>query len=105
MSKVSKLRTRLGVNKWKNSGEVIEWIESIEKKKNCAFIQMNIEEFYPSIKEETLQNAIEFAKKQVEINNEDIGIIMHSRKSLSYDDNIPWIKKNGTGSFDVTMES
>lgn len=64
---------------------------------------MDIKEFYPSIKEETLKNAISFAKQHVQIKTEELRIIMHSRKSLLYDEDIPWIKKNGEGSFDVTM--
>lgn len=66
---------------------------------------MDIKEFYPSIKEETLNNTILFARNHISIKNEDLRIIMHSRKSLLYDNNIPWIKKNGSGSFDVTMGS
>lgn len=101
----TELRNKIGVNQWKNSGEVIEWFKSIEEKQNCAFIQMDIKEFYPSIKEETLNNAISFANEHIEIKQEDLRIIMHSRKSLLYDNGIPWIKKNGSGSFDVTMGS
>ena len=66
---------------------------------------MDIKEFYPSIKEHTLNDAFEFAKKTVEIGNEDLQIIMQARKSLLYNDGIPWIKKDGSYTFDVTMGS
>ena len=41
----------------------------------------------------------------VRINNEKINVIMHSRKSLLFDSNNIWIKKDGHPNFDVTMRS
>ena len=48
--------------------------------------------------------ACTFAKHQTSITDRDIDIIMHSRKSLLFDKNTAWIKKNNS-SFDVTMGS
>ena len=47
---------------------------------------------------------ITFAKQHTSITDRDIDIIMHSLKSLLFDKNTAWIKKNNS-SFDVTMES
>ena len=38
----------------------------------------------------------------VNITQRDIQVMFHSRKSLSYNNRVPWVKKEGTG-FDVTM--
>ena len=75
---------------------------NIEEKSKCKFIVFDIKDFYPSIKETLLIKAINFAEKLVNITNEDKVIIKHARKSLLYDNNKPWMKKD-TGLFDVTM--
>ena len=61
-------------------------------------------EFYPSITETILDNALSFAKQHVEISDKDSGIIKHCRKSL-YHENETWKKKNSDNCFDVTMGS
>ena len=68
-------------------------------------MQSDIEEFHPSISTELLQKAINHASTFVKINNEEINVIMHSRKSLLFDSNNIWIKKDGDPNFDVTMGS
>ena len=63
-------------------------------------------DFYPSITEELLTNAINHAKQHTNITNSDIEIIyMHARKSLLFDKDKVWVKKNSDSTFDVTMGS
>ena len=47
-------------------------------------MQFNIEQFYPSILKELLLKAITHAKTLVNISDEEINTIMHSRKSLLF---------------------
>ena len=68
------------------------------------FAVFDMENFYPSITEKLLTDSIIFAKKYIDITDRDIDIIMHSRKSLLFDSNFAWVKKNNS-SFDVTMGS
>ena len=75
----TELRSTLELNQWKNTRSVIEWLNSIQNKKNCAFIQLDIKDFYPSITEKILDNAIEFAKEHTTIIDDDIRIIKHCR--------------------------
>ena len=95
----------LQVNQWRNSESVIKWFDSIENKSQCKFIQLDITEFYPSISEEILDNAILFAQQYIHIPEKDLRIIKHCRKSLLYNNNEPWKKKNTESCFDVTMGS
>ena len=46
--------------------------------------------------------AIDFARLHVEVNTKDLKIILHARKSLLFNAEHTWIKKEG-GLFDVTM--
>ena len=60
----------------------IEWFDSIENKSQCKFIQLDITEFYPSISEEILDNAILFAQQYIHIPEKDLRIIKHCRKKI-----------------------
>ena len=62
-------------------------------------------EFYPSISEDLLQRAIRFGKDHINIRDEEVGIIQHSRKSLLFSEDRAWVKKEGPGLFDVAMGS
>ena len=98
------IRQKTGLNQWKNSSSVINWFSNIQHKDHHTFAVFDIENFYPSITEKLLTDSINFAKQYIDISDRDIGIIMHSRKSLLFDSNSAWIKKNNS-SFDVTMGS
>ena len=99
------LRKILHYNQWKNSRSVIEWFNNIKDKHSCTFTQLDIKEFYPSITPDILDNAVSFAKQHVIINDDDIQIIKHCRKSLLFSNNSSWIKHSTAENFDVTMGS
>ena len=101
----SKVRDLSSVNQWQETSTVINWFKNIKNKKKCIFMQFDIEEFYPSISKELLLKAITYAKTLVNISDEEINTIMHSRKSLLFNNTDIWIKKNGDPDFDVTMGS
>ena len=52
-----------------------------------------IKYFYPSAKDTLLVKAIKFAKKHVNMPNEDKIIIKQTRKSFILNNNEPWVKK------------
>ena len=54
---------------------------NIEEKSKYKFIVFNIKDFYPSIKETLLIEAINFAEKLVHVTNEDKVI---TRKEISF---------------------
>ena len=62
-------------------------------------------EFYPSITETTLDNALSFTKQHVEISDKDLRMMKHCRKSLLCHENEAWKKNNSDNCFDVTMGS
>ena len=66
---------------------------------------MDITEFYPSISEEILDNAILFAQQYINIPEKDLCKIKHCRKSLLYNNNELWKKKNTESYLDLTMGS
>ena len=66
-------------------------------KENCTFTSFDTVEFYPSILEDLLHRDILFAL--------EVGVILHSRKSLLFSKDKAWMKKEGRCVFDVTMGS
>ena len=94
--------TRL--NQWRSTGTVIDWFRQIENKSSRRFVQLDIVEFYPSISHKLLRDALDFAKKHVDIDSNTIDVIMHARKSLLFCKDDVWVKKDNP-SFDVTMGS
>ena len=66
----------LKVNQWRNTDSAINWFNAIENKSQCFFIQLDIVEFYPSISENILDNAINFAKQYTDISDENLRIII-----------------------------
>ena len=97
------IKEHLGVQQWKNSSDVTAWFASIERKDQCVFTCFDICDFYPSISEDLLGKALDFAGKLTDIPDQEKTIILHSRKSLLFDAENDWVKKNRAGLFDVTM--
>ena len=96
------LRSTLKINQWKNTQSVVDWFKNLKNKKRLKFVVFDIENFYPSISEKLLTDALNFAKGKVKIKKIDYDTIMHARKSLLYKQGEPWMKTN-SGIFDVTM--
>ena len=93
------------VNQCQESSTVINWFKNMKNKKKCTFMQFGIEEFYPSVPSELLRKAISYVNILVNIIDEEINIITHSRKSLLFNNSDIWIKKNGNPDFGMTMGS
>ena len=68
-------------------------------------MQLDIKEFYPSVTEETLYKALDFAGYYTKISKEDIHLIHPCRQSLLFFNYEAWKKKDTDSSFDVTMSS
>ena len=62
----------------------------------------DIKDFYSSISKKLLDGSINFARQHVQIKKKDFSIIQHARKSLLYNKEIPWQKKN-INLFDVAV--
>ena len=100
------LRTILNVNQWRNTQNVIEWFGNIEQKSRHSFISFDMVDFYPSISENLLDQALSWASSLADISHEDISIIKHPRKSLlSTTENRGLKAITCSNLFDVTMGS
>jgi len=94
------------INLWRSTTEVIDWFKSISNKQNASFICFDIVDFYPSISEQLLNKALDFAGQFHPISDQERQIIMHTKKTLLFSGERPWIKKGQNEKlFDVTMGS
>ena len=101
------IRKQTGLNQWTNTDQMLKWFMTLEKGK-FNLLKFDVVEFYPSITESLLNNAIKFAEKYVNIAAEDISIIQNSCKSVLHSKGATWVKnkKNHKNSiFDVAMGS
>ena len=73
--KSKKLGKVLVVNQCKHMGSVINWFNTIKNKSQCFFIQLDVVGFYPSILENVLDTALNFAKEHTDIFDENLRII------------------------------
>ena len=62
-------------------------------------------DFYPSITEKLLKKCFKFAKDYAHLSDDDQNIILHACKSVLFDQNGAWVKKNSEGLFDIGMGS
>ena len=101
---ISEVKLKTKLQQWKNTDSLIEWFIKLENKKRLSFIQFDLVEFYPSITEKLLINALNFAANYTEISEMDKKVILHCRKSYLCSKNSIWVKK-GASNFDVAMGS
>ena len=98
------IRLKSQANQWRNTSSVISWFKNIPSKEHSKFIKFDIVNFYPSITEELLMKSINYAKSIDTIDDNVVKVIMHSRRSLLFDKDTVWVKKQNSN-FDVTMGS
>ena len=90
----------------KITAAVGQLVQYNSKKKSQKFIKFDVANFYPSIHEKLLRDAINWARQFVDISAEDEEIIIEAKNSLLFKDGAPWSKKGdsffyvGQGSYD-----
>jgi len=100
----SAIMEKRNFHQWKNTTAVINWFKSIENKQILSFICFDIEEFYPSISQDLLNRALDFASDYDSITSDERNIIIHAKNSILIHNHLHWQKKGNT-TFDVTMGS
>ena len=78
------LRKITGSNQWQSTSEVLDWFNNISNKSELSFFKFDIVSFYPSISEDLLMSALNWAKSLTNISEEEIDTIIHCRRSSLY---------------------
>ena len=90
------------LNQWKNTKEVC-WFVSIDKNPLYKFLQFDIKEFCPSVKEPPLEKAFKFAEQYINIPTNNEAIIKHAWKSLLFNKSEMWMKKRDCLTLDIWL--
>ena len=75
----NQLRAKTEYNQWKNSSEVIKWFTKIDSKDRSTFILFDIDQFYPSITEKLLNEALDWALNFVVVSEEKKSYFQQSK--------------------------
>ena len=81
------------LNQWKSTDAVLKWFNNIPNKQSHSFITFDIVDFYPSISQDLLTQALTFASQNDTITDEEKNII-HTKKSLLFNQNTTWCKRS-----------
>ena len=65
-----------------NSFEVLGWFNNIKNKNLFTFMKFDVVDFYPSISNKLLIISIQFARKYIDLSNDQIEIILHRRYTV-----------------------
>ena len=76
------------INQWKKS-QVITSFKNIKSKKTLSFVNFDVENFYPSISIDLFTDAISYAKTITNIDDDQLSMIMKSRKTLLFNSSRP----------------
>ena len=101
---VEKIRDVSNLNHWKNTTSVLQWFTEIEGKHRYKFITWDICDFYASITEKLLGEALDWAEGFVNITPKQRDIIFHVRKSFLFHKGEAWVKTTNPD-FDIPMGS
>ena len=77
----SNILNATGYQQWRSTKSVVEWFNSIPNKDTSHFLKFDVVELYPSIGENLLNHALNFAKSFQAIAPVQIKIIQYCRKS------------------------
>ena len=96
MDKINKkIIQKSELNQQTNTDVVIDWFKQTKNKNFYKFATFDIKELFSSTKECLLKNAINFAEEHTKISEKGKTIIFHARKSLLFNGQHVWIKKQG----------
>ena len=98
------VKKETGLNQWKNTASVLQWFDQLEGKHRKRFIAWDIVDFYPSISEQLLGEALDWASNYVDITYQQRKVIFHVRKTFLFHRDKPWLKTQNSN-FDIAMGS
>ena len=97
----AEVKATTGLMQWKNTAAVITWFKGIPSKSRTRFVNFDIVDYYPSVSADLLNRALDYASRFTQVTQEDREVILHTKRSLLYNNNIPWVKQGSE--FDIAM--
>ena len=82
---VRDVKDKTKFNHWRSTKDAATWFDNINDKKRKSFIAFDINDFYPSITEDLLRNALDSATSYTNISEKQRHIIMHVKQSTLHE--------------------
>ena len=104
----SEIRHSTSLNQWGNTQTVLDWFKNLKNPNNLKFFKFDVVNFYPSISQKLMKNAINYARSinGIVITKEEENMIYQCRETYLFHNEKPWVKKEvGKEKFDVAMGS
>ena len=79
---IDQVRSKSGVNLWKNSQAAVQWFRTIQNKSRHTFVQLDVCAYYPSISKTNLIDALNYARQFIPITEEQQKIIIQSCRAV-----------------------
>ena len=95
------IRTQTKLLQWRSTQDMLKWFKNLDRNDPLCFLQLDIEEFYPSISETLFNNALVYAKEFYYFLDIEVKALKNARLSLLFHNKDTWQKK--TNLFDCTM--
>ena len=80
----SELRGKTNLKQWRRTSETRDWFVNLDNKQELTFVKFDVESFYPSISEELLRSAFQWAGTMVEINQEEKDVTNKTKMFLLF---------------------
>ena len=81
------IKNQSGLNLWTNSQEVTYWFSKIDRNKFTTFFKFDVVNFYPTITETLLDEAIAWASSFYNFSSSQIKLIKHVRRAFLFHNN------------------
>lgn len=94
-----------GVCLWNNTLDALNWFNDLRDKRRSKFIQFDIENYYNSIDQDLLDNALAYATTYTAMTFDEAAVVKLARKTLISFNGQLWARKDTQDGFDVTMGS
>ena len=101
---ISTVKEKSGLLQFKNTVSVLQWFQPIQNKDIYKWIIFDLVDYYPSISEKLLTDALDWAQNFIPIDEKTKNIILHVRKTFLYYKGRAWVKRSDP-EWDVTMGS
>ena len=91
LSRISNtIRGRSELKQMKNVYSVIDWFKTLDNKESLSFTIFDVVNYYPSITQELYEKAIAWAKTFEDISDEEVNILIQSKKTILYSNGAYW---------------
>lgn len=90
---------------WWNTKDTLDWFNKLPNKKTLKFLQLDIDNYYNSINQNLLNEALQYAMTNSDLTEDEAKLVNLARKTLIEFEDQLWARKDTNDCFDIMMGS